>query len=123
MCKEIVASTESLGKITFPIALKQLGPRDTTIQCFIKRDTSNSTYYLYLCLGSALMVENGKFLLSAKRKWSTCTEYIISMAANNISRSNSSYFGEVRSNFLGTKFIIYDSHMMLACDVTPLHLL
>ncbi|XP_021982122.1 tubby-like F-box protein 1 [Helianthus annuus] len=52
MCKEIVDSTESLGKITFPIALKQPGPRDTTIQCFIKRDTSNLSYYLYLCLGS-----------------------------------------------------------------------
>ncbi|KAI7754468.1 hypothetical protein M8C21_021521, partial [Ambrosia artemisiifolia] len=110
MCKEIVDSSISSGKITFPIALKQPGPRDTTIQCFIKRDRSNSTYYLYLCLGSALMVENGKFLLSAKRKRkSTCTEYIISMAANNISRSNSSYMGKVRSNFLARKFIIYDS--------------
>ncbi|KAJ0615283.1 putative transcription factor TUBBY family [Helianthus annuus] len=120
MCKEIVDSTESSGKITFPVALKQPGPRDTTIQCFIKRDTSNSTYYLYLCLGSALMVENGKFLLSAKRKWrSTCTEYIISMAANNISRSNSSYFGKVRSNFLGTKFIIYDSQPPQTATAPP----
>ncbi|XP_023758034.1 tubby-like F-box protein 8 [Lactuca sativa] len=110
MCKEIVSSPESSGKLTFPISLKQPGPRDTTIQCFIKRDKSNSTYYLYLCLSSALVVENGKFLFSAKRsRKSTCTEYIISLNADNISRSNRGYIGKVRSNFLGTKFIIYDS--------------
>ncbi|CAI9266562.1 unnamed protein product [Lactuca saligna] len=110
MCKEIVSSPESSGKLTFPISLKQPGPRDTTIQCFIKRDKSNSTYYLYLCLSSALVVENGKFLFSAKRsRKSTCTEYIISLNADNISRSNRGYIGKVRSNFLGTKFIVYDS--------------
>ncbi|XP_022894284.1 tubby-like F-box protein 8 [Olea europaea var. sylvestris] len=35
-------------------------------------------------------------------------EYVISMDADNISRSRSSYVGKLRSNFLGTKFIIYD---------------
>lgn len=29
---------------------KQPGPRDGTIQCFIKRDKSKLTYHLYLCL-------------------------------------------------------------------------
>ncbi|XP_076900500.1 tubby-like F-box protein 8 isoform X2 [Bidens hawaiensis] len=123
MCKEIVTSLESSGKITFPISLKQPGPRDTTIQCFIKRDKSNSTYSLYLCLSSALTVENGKFLLSAKRnRRSTCTEYIISMNADNISRSNNSYIGKVRSNFLGTKFIIYDSQPPHNTAVPPVRL-
>lgn len=28
----------------------QPGPRDGTIQCFIKRDKSNLTYHLFLCL-------------------------------------------------------------------------
>ncbi|KAJ0588082.1 putative transcription factor TUBBY family [Helianthus annuus] len=123
MCKEIVSSPESSGKITFPISLKQPGPRDPTIQCFIKRDKSNSTYYLYLCLSSALTVENGKFLLSAKRnRRSTCTEYIISMNADNISRSNSGYIGKVRSNFLGTKFIIYDSQPPHGAVAPPVRL-
>ncbi|KAL8196764.1 hypothetical protein R6Q57_024527 [Mikania cordata] len=113
MCKEIVSSIESSGKITFPISLKQPGPRDTTIQCFIKRDKSNATYYLYLCLSNSLVVENGKFLLSAKRnRRTTCTEYTISLYADNISRSNNGYVGKVRSNFLGTKFIIYDSQLL-----------
>ncbi|KAI3810346.1 hypothetical protein L1987_19958 [Smallanthus sonchifolius] len=111
MCKEIVRTPESCGKLTFPVSLKQPGPRDVTIQCFIKRDKSNLTYHLFLCLSpAALLVENGKFLLSAKRtRRTTCTEYVISMDAENISRSSNTYIGKLRSNFLGTKFIIYDT--------------
>ncbi|KAL5776633.1 hypothetical protein ACOSP7_009559 [Xanthoceras sorbifolium] len=110
MCKEIVQSPEFSGKITFPVSLKQPGSRDGTMQCFIKRDKSNLTYHLFLCLSPALLVENGKFLLSAKRtRRTTCTEYVISMDADNISRSSSTYIGKLRSNFLGTKFIIYDT--------------
>lgn len=45
----------------------------------------------------ALLVENGKFLLSAKRtRRTTCTEYVISMDADNISRSSSTYIGKLR---------------------------
>ncbi|KAM0016435.1 putative transcription factor TUBBY family [Helianthus debilis subsp. tardiflorus] len=111
MCKEIVRTPESCGKLTFPVSLKQPGSRDGTIQCFIKRDKSNLTYHLFLCLSpAALLVENGKFLLSAKRtRRTTCTEYVISMDPDNISRSSSTYIGKLRSNFLGTKFIIYDT--------------
>ncbi|XP_058755228.1 tubby-like F-box protein 8 [Vicia villosa] len=110
MCKEIVSSLEYCGKITFPVSLKQPGYRDGPIQCFIKRDKSKLTYHLFLCLSPALLVENGKFLLSAKRtRRTTCTEYVISMDADNISRSSSTYIGKLRSNFLGTKFIIYDT--------------
>lgn len=110
MCKEIVRSPEFSGKLTFPIALKQPGSREGTIQCYIKRDKSKLTYRLYLCLSPSVLVETGKFLLSAKRnRRTTCTEYIISMDAGNISRSSYSYIGKLRSNFLGTKFVIYDT--------------
>ncbi|XP_027106366.2 tubby-like F-box protein 8 [Coffea arabica] len=120
MCKEIVKSPEFCGKLTFPVSLKQPGPRDGTIQCFIKRDKSNLTYHLFLCLSPALLVENGKFLLSAKRtRRTTCTEYVISMDADNISRSSSTYIGKLRSNFLGTKFIIYDTQPPYTCTNVP----
>ncbi|GAV61895.1 F-box domain-containing protein/Tub domain-containing protein [Cephalotus follicularis] len=110
MCQEIVKSPEFAGKITFPVSLKQPGWRDGTIQCFIKRDKCNLTYHLFLCLSPALLVENGKFLLSAKRtRRTTSTEYVISIDADNISRSSNTYIGKLRSNFLGTKFIIYDT--------------
>uniref|UniRef100_A0A1D1Y855 Tubby-like F-box protein n=1 Tax=Anthurium amnicola TaxID=1678845 RepID=A0A1D1Y855_9ARAE len=119
MCKEIVRSPEFCGRLTFPVSLKQPGPRDGTVQCFIKRDKSNLTYHLFLCLSPAL-VENGKFLLSAKRnRRTTCTEYIISMHAGNISRSSDTYIGKLRSNFLGTKFIIYDTQPPYNCASLP----
>ncbi|XP_078434083.1 tubby-like F-box protein 10 [Wolffia australiana] len=110
MCKEIVSLPEFCGKLTFPVSLKQPGPRDGTIQCFIKRDRSRSRYHLFLCLSPALLAENGKFLLSAKRvSGASHTEYVISMDADNISRSTDCFVGKLRSNFLGTKFIVYDS--------------
>ncbi|CAN8291369.1 unnamed protein product [Cochlearia groenlandica] len=110
MCQEIVLCPEISGKLTFPVSLKQPGPRDTMIQCFIKRDKSKLTFHLFLCLSPALLVENGKFLLSAKRtRRTTRTEYILSMDADNISRSSNSYLGKLRSNFLGTKFLLYDT--------------
>lgn len=112
MCKEIVKSPELSGKITFPVSLKQPGPRDGTIQCFIKRDKSNLTYHLFLCLSQALLVENGKFLLSAKRtRRTTCTEYVISMDADNISRSSSTYIGKLRwDSFFSFLFLASVGH-------------
>ncbi|KQJ85450.1 tubby-like F-box protein 7 [Brachypodium distachyon] len=110
MCKDIVRNPEFCGKLTFPVSLKQPGPRDGLIQCFIKRDKSKLTYHLYLSLTSAVLDDNGKFLLSAKRsRRTTYTDYAISMDSKNISRSSSGYIGKLRSNFLGTKFIIYDT--------------
>ncbi|KAL6616436.1 hypothetical protein ACP70R_038706 [Stipagrostis hirtigluma subsp. patula] len=122
MCKEIVLSPEFCGKLTFPVSLKQPGPRDgnTMIQCFIKRNKSKSTYHLYLCLSNVVTAENGKFLLSAKRhRKTTCTEYTISMDADNISRSSRTYIGKLRSNFLGTKFLIYDTQPPYNGAVVP----
>uniref|UniRef100_A0A7N0R8Z0 Tubby C-terminal domain-containing protein n=1 Tax=Kalanchoe fedtschenkoi TaxID=63787 RepID=A0A7N0R8Z0_KALFE len=120
MCKEIVRSPEFCGKLTFPVSLKHLGSRDGTIQCFVKRDKANLTYHLFLCLTPVLLVENGKFLFSANRnRRATHTEYTIFMDADNISRSNSAYIGKLRSNFLGTKFIIYDTQPPQACTHIP----
>ncbi|RYR74043.1 hypothetical protein Ahy_A02g008639 isoform A [Arachis hypogaea] len=84
---------------------KILGPRDGIIQCFIKRDKSNSTYNLSLCLSPALLVENGKFLLSAKRtRITTYTEYVISMDADNISRSTTEEEAAEAYDRAGIKF-------------------
>ncbi|KAL5228555.1 hypothetical protein ABZP36_016820 [Zizania latifolia] len=120
MCKEIVLSPEFCGKLTFPVSIKQPGPRDGMIQCYIKRNRSKSTYHLYLCLSNVVTAENGKFVLSAKRhRKTTCTEYTISMDSGNISRSSRTYIGKVRSNFLGTKFIIYDTQPPYNGAVVP----
>ncbi|MCO5595587.1 hypothetical protein L7F22_049632 [Adiantum nelumboides] len=108
--KDLVKVPEISGKLTFPISVKQPGPRDTTMQCFIKRDRISSTYYLYLSLTSTL-VDNGKFVLAARKfRRATSSDYIISLDAEDMSRGGETYVGKLRSNFLGTKFTIYESN-------------
>lgn len=107
--KEIVKIPEVSGKLTFPISLKQPGPRDSLIQCYIKRNRSNQTYHLYLGLNQASN-DDGKFLLAARKcRKATCTDYIISLNADDVSKGSNSYIGKLRSNFLGTKFTIFDA--------------
>lgn len=105
--KEIVKVPEISGKLTFPISVKQPGPRDCLVHCFIKRNRSTQTYYLYLSLTSAL-IDDGKFLLVARRcRRATCTDHVISLCVNDMSKG-CNYIGKLRSNFLGTKFTIFD---------------
>ncbi|KAL6502824.1 Tubby-related protein 3 [Orobanche hederae] len=107
--KEIVRNLEVSGKLTFPISLKQPGPRNTVIQCFIKRNRGTQTYNLYLNLSPASN-DDGKFLLAARRcRRPTYTDNIISLNADDVSKGSNSYIGKLRSNFLGTKFTIYDA--------------
>ncbi|KAE8672251.1 Tubby-like F-box protein 6 [Hibiscus syriacus] len=81
--KEIVKSPEISGKLTFPISLKQPGPRNSPSVLHIRNSTN----------------DDGKFLLMARMcRWPTCSDYIISLNGD-----------DNRSNFLGTKFTIYDS--------------
>lgn len=107
--KEIVQTPEECGKLTFPISLKQPGPRDFPIQCFIKRDRATSTFCLYYGLTPS-EDENDKLLLAARRiRRATGTDFVISLDADDFSRASSAYVGKLRSNFLGTKFTMYDS--------------
>lgn len=106
--KEIVKNPEFSGNLTFPISLKQPGSRGSLIQCFIKRNRSAQTYHLYQSLDQG--VDEGKFLLTAKRcRRATCTDYIISLNAEDVSKGSNTYIGKLRSNFLGTKFTVYDA--------------
>uniref|UniRef100_A0A6N2LAV9 Tubby-like F-box protein n=1 Tax=Salix viminalis TaxID=40686 RepID=A0A6N2LAV9_SALVM len=97
--KEIVKTPEQCGRLTFPISLKQPGHRESPIQCFIKRDTATSTFLLYYGLVPS-EGENDKLLLAARKiRRATCTDFIMI------------FLGPAThmSNFLGTKFTIYDS--------------
>ncbi|KAL6978436.1 Tubby-related protein 3 [Sarracenia purpurea var. burkii] len=107
--KEIVKTLEVSSKLTFPISLKQPGPRGSLIQCYIKRDRNTLTYHLYLSLNQASS-DDGKFLLAARKcRRPTCTDYIVSLNPEDISKGSNTYLGKLRSNFLGTKFTIFDS--------------
>ncbi|GMI69805.1 tubby like protein 3 [Hibiscus trionum] len=106
--KQIVKVPQLSGKLTFPISVKQPGPKDFLLQCFIKRNRSTQTYYLYLGLTNSLL-DVGKFLLAARKcRRPTCTDYIISLQAEDISKGKNAYVGRLRSNFLGTKFTVFD---------------
>uniref|UniRef100_A0A0D9Z7D6 Tubby C-terminal domain-containing protein n=1 Tax=Oryza glumipatula TaxID=40148 RepID=A0A0D9Z7D6_9ORYZ len=108
--KEIVRVPEASGKLTFPISLKQPGPRDGTLKCFIRRNRTTQTYYLYIGLTEAL-ADDGKFLLAARKcRKPTCTDYLISLDMSDMSKGSNTYIGKLRSNFLGTKFTVYDAH-------------
>ncbi|KAK6132599.1 hypothetical protein DH2020_033701 [Rehmannia glutinosa] len=103
------ASLRQPGKITFPSSLKKPGPRDSPLQCLIKRDKKNATFYLYLALTPSFM-DKGKFLLAARKyRNGARTEYIISLDADDLSPGSKAYVGKLRSDFLGTNFMIYDS--------------
>ncbi|CAK9179136.1 unnamed protein product [Ilex paraguariensis] len=97
--KEIVRTPEGSGKLTFPVSVKQPGPRDSLLQCYIKRNRATQTYHLYLSESQAL-ADDGKFLLAAhKCRRPTHTDYTISLNAG--------------VQFFGTKFTV--------CDGLPPH--
>ncbi|MBA0724639.1 hypothetical protein Golax_021314 [Gossypium laxum] len=136
--KEIVKTPEQCGRLTFPISLKQLafddkshvrinngnyyflvshpkkfrsfvcaheqpGPRESPIQCYIRRDRATSTYLLFYGLVPS-EGEGDKLLLAARKvRRATCTDFVISLAADDFARAS------YTSNFLGTKFTVYDS--------------
>ncbi|KAL1808761.1 hypothetical protein ACET3Z_025751 [Daucus carota] len=114
--KEVVKLPELTGSLTFPISIKQPGPRESLIRCFIKRSQSTHTYHLFLNLTQAL-ADSGKFLLAAQKfRRATVTDYIISLHGDEMSKGSSKYIGKLRSNFLGTKFVIYDAQPSHAGD-------
>ncbi|KAL5122654.1 Tubby-like F-box protein 2 [Glycine soja] len=91
--REIVKTPEQCGRITFPISLKQPGPRDSPIQCFIRRNKETSTYLLYFGLVPSENDSN-KLLLAAKRiRRATGTGFVISLAADDFSRASNKYVG------------------------------
>lgn len=82
------------------------GPRTNPVLCFIVRDRNESKMYPKYSL---YLDEGGKFLISSrKRKKSKSSNYLISLDDDDLNRESSSYFGKVRSNFLGTEFILFD---------------
>ncbi|CAO2833323.1 unnamed protein product [Amaranthus hypochondriacus] len=108
--KEILKAPVCTGRITFPSCLKQPGPREVPLQCLVKWDRRNSTFYLYLSVSPFLFAVKGKFLLAAKRyRRGAHIEYIISLDTNDLSRGSQAYVGKLSSDFLGRNFRIYDS--------------
>lgn len=117
--KEIVNTPEQCGRLTFPISLKQPGPRDSPIHCFIRRDRETSTYLLYYGLVPSENLADKLLLAARKMRRATGTDFVVSLVADDFSRSSSAYIGKLRSNFLGTKFTIYDSQPPHGAGIQP----
>lgn len=63
-------------------------------------------YHLNLSEGT----HAGKFLLAAKKNTGSATShYTISTDSEKMEKSTAHYLGKVRSNFLGTEFVIFDT--------------
>ncbi|KAF7828873.1 tubby-like F-box protein 2 [Senna tora] len=111
--KEIVKTPEQCGRLTFPISLKQPGPRESPIQCFIRRNRETSTYLLYFGLVPSEN-ENDKLLLAAKRiRRATGTDFVISLVTDDFCRASKTYVGKLRL-LTGLIFWVPSSQYMTA---------
>ncbi|KAK9284665.1 hypothetical protein L1049_023841 [Liquidambar formosana] len=94
--KEVVKTPEECGRLTFPISLKQPGPRDFPIQCFIRRDRATSTYLLFIGLTPS-EDESDKLLLAARKtRRATGADFVISLVSDDFSRASNTYVGKLR---------------------------
>lgn len=69
------------------------------------------TYKLYMegDTGIPGSQQGRRFLMSArKRKKSKCSNYLVSLDPNDMGRNSASYFGKLRSNLVGSEFVLYD---------------
>ena len=86
------------------------GHKEKVIQCQIVRSKGRAPmqypkYMLYLEEKNSKL----RFMLSArKRKKSKSSNYLISLDEEDQARKSKTYFGKLRSNFVGTEFIMYD---------------
>eukprot|EP01004_Peranema_trichophorum_P004427 NODE_3350_length_1367_cov_41.766077_g2915_i0.p1 GENE.NODE_3350_length_1367_cov_41.766077_g2915_i0~~NODE_3350_length_1367_cov_41.766077_g2915_i0.p1 ORF type:complete len:358 (-),score=52.42 NODE_3350_length_1367_cov_41.766077_g2915_i0:294-1313(-) len=87
--------------------LYQPAPKVGLIECHIYREVDGvqKMYPKYI-----LTLEQDKTMLmtARKRKKNTCSNYIISLD-DEMTRGSSSFFGKVKSNFVGTEFSIFDN--------------
>ncbi|CAH1432323.1 unnamed protein product [Lactuca virosa] len=86
--KEIVKCPQLSGKLTFPDSLKQPGSVGSPTECFILTDRANQIFYFCLHM--------------------TKSPYYDGEIPSCCKEGSSSCIGILRSNFLGTKFRVYD---------------
>ncbi|CAI5461533.1 unnamed protein product [Closterium sp. Yama58-4] len=112
MTRDLLQSVGSFeaGQISFPDELRRPGPRERSVECFIRRSRKTGTFTLFLGVPPA-PTETGKFLMAARKcGWRPSSmEYIVSLDPRDFSRSRSSFVGRLRANFLSTRFAIYES--------------
>ena len=99
--------------------LTQPGPRGQHVLCHIRRTRGKAgmfpEYFMYLDDGNT-------FLMSArKRKKSRSSNYILSLDEEDMARESGNYFGKLRSNFIGTEFVMFDKGVKPASSAQSVH--
>ena len=71
--------------------------------------------------GLSPWVQNNPFLLSArKRKKQKKSNYLISLDEEDLAKNSGNYYGKVKSNFVGTEFVMHDKGVKPAdAEQTP----
>lgn len=99
------------GKIDFTdmrTALTSPVPKGIVLQCYIlrnKKGLSNKMYPMY----ELYLEEEDKFLMAGKKRSKNKTSnYLLSMDKKSLDKDSSAYLGKLRSNFVGTEFVMYD---------------
>jgi len=92
-------------------------PKGGMVQCRVHREASgmDRLYPHY----NLILEEGNSFLLAArKRKKSKSSNYLISLDKNDLSRDGNNFMGKLRSNFVGTEFVMYDKGVSPSTDGT-----
>lgn len=80
------------------------GGRDQMVQCIVRRKKSPLGPYPVF----AMYDHKGQFMLSARRrKKSRNSNFLVSLDPFELSRDAHSYFGKLRSNFMGSEYTLY----------------
>ena len=89
------------------VSLMRPGPRAGYVQCTIRRIRGTMGRYPKYVLSQD---RTGDVMAAArKRKKSKSSNYIISLNDSDLSRDSDAFFGKLRSNFVGTEFVIFDA--------------
>ncbi|OWM80851.1 hypothetical protein CDL15_Pgr006882 [Punica granatum] len=128
--KEVTRTPERCGCLTFPASLKQAtgAKRDSDPVLHQEGESDfhvsalsgfDSRHLVRIVLLAALSGDMSKLLLAARKiRRAMSADFVISLVPDDFSRASSTYVGKLRSNFLGTKFTIYDSQPPTSNTVT-----
>jgi len=81
--------------------------RGRMTQCYVTRERGWVGHFPKFCMFTS---DGDQFLLSARRKKKSKTSYyLLSLDRNDVSKGEDVYFGKLRSNYVGTEFVLYDN--------------
>eukprot|EP00002_Diphylleia_rotans_P014780 TRINITY_DN2875_c0_g2_i1.p1 TRINITY_DN2875_c0_g2~~TRINITY_DN2875_c0_g2_i1.p1 ORF type:complete len:467 (+),score=124.74 TRINITY_DN2875_c0_g2_i1:90-1490(+) len=87
--------------------LSKPAPKGGMVQCKIVREKVG-VEKIYPRYNLFLEKQEVFFMSARKRKKSKSSNYLLSLDAEDMSRDSGNYMGKLRSNFMGTEFVLYD---------------